>query len=155
MKAHRTFTRCVADNFERAIETGAVVYDEEIEGLANDITELSANVSANVDIMRERLQELVEALESAQKKPKNKKALLKSKAWVWLRRAVQVFAVLLGAAATISAVAFQSSDCGMVFSAGAALLKGTAMLMEKIESKRAHHNLSLNLLYISCYEYSD
>lgn len=138
VKSHQIFTRCVADNFEQSIASGTVVYDTDIERLANDINKLSINVSTSVETMRKTLKELVETLETAQRK--NGKSLLKTKTWVWLRKAIQVFCALLGAASTINTLAFQSDDCGMAFSLGAAFLKGTAFLLEKTDLMRKHHN---------------
>lgn len=133
VKAHQTFTRCVADSLERSIDTGTVVYDAEIEGLAKDIDELSYNVCESVDSMHETLTELVETLEAGHIQ-KHKKAW-KKKLWVWVRRALEICSVLLTVAATVSSIAFASPDGGLAFSAGAALLKGTALLMKSRESK--------------------
>ncbi|EIM91197.1 uncharacterized protein STEHIDRAFT_152856 [Stereum hirsutum FP-91666 SS1] len=131
VKSHQIFTRCVADNFERSTDSGVMVYDIEIKRLANDIDDLSAKVSASVNTMRETLKELVETVETGQKK--NKRTLSRTKTWMWLRKIVQVFSTLLMAAATISKVAFQSADRGMEFSVGADVLKGAVVLMEKKE----------------------
>lgn len=138
VKSHQIFTRCVADNFERSTDSGVIVYDIEIERLANDIDDLSAKVSASVNTMRETLKELVETVETGQRK--NRRTLMRTQTWMWLRKIVQVFSTLLMAAATISKVAFQSADRGMEFSVGADLLKGAVVLMEKKELTRKHHN---------------
>lgn len=133
--AHGTFTRHVADDFRRAIDTGILAYDPAVQSLAQKIGDRSGEVFLRIEDMRSTLEDLVVTLDRAYRK--RKKNSWKQRMWKWLKGALNVLAGVLGGAAALDTTGYgvQSHDARTAIALLGPVLRAIASVINSAGEK--------------------